>query len=184
MKTYEAIFIDRDGTLNPDPGYINSLEQFAFYDFTLPALKLLARHGHRFCIVTNQSGVGRGIIALRDLEKIHRYIENKFRENRIPLLGIYYCPDHPERASIRRKPGPGMFFEAAREHQLNLTRCLMIGDAGSDVLAGAKLGMETMLVLTGRGSQTVELLPGNDQPTYVVKNLLDGAHLIIGEEKD
>ncbi|NOZ04665.1 MAG: HAD family hydrolase [FCB group bacterium] len=184
MKTYEAIFIDRDGTLNPDPGYINSLEQFTFYDFAIPALKLLARRGHRFCIVTNQSGVGRGIIAPRDLEKIHRYIENKFRENEIPLLGIYYCPDHPEQATIRRKPGPGMFIEAAREHQLDLTRCLMIGDAGSDVLAGAKLGMETMLVLTGRGSETMELLAKEYQPTYVVKDLLAGAHLILEEEKD
>ena len=72
MKKYDTIFLDRDGTLNPDPGYINALDQFAFYDFTLQALKNLSEDGNRFCIVTNQSGIGRGKIKIDHLSEIGR----------------------------------------------------------------------------------------------------------------
>ena len=74
MRKYNTIFLDRDGTLNPDPGYISSLDQFEFYDFTIPALQRLAYSGNRFCIVTNQSGVSRGLIDQDDLNKIHVYL--------------------------------------------------------------------------------------------------------------
>jgi D,D-heptose 1,7-bisphosphate phosphatase len=178
IKTYDTIFLDRDGTLNPDPGYIRSLDQFTFFDFTLPALELLAEQGNRFCIVTNQSGVGRGLIHERDLAEIHDYIRDVFQEHHIPLLAIYYCPDHPEQATSRRKPGDGMFREAAEEHGIHLERCLMIGDAGSDILAGQNLGMDTMLVLTGGGRTTLGQL--SRSPTYIAENLWDGAQQLLG----
>jgi len=107
MRKYNTIFLDRDGTLNPDPGYISSLDQFEFYDFTIPALQRLAHSGNRFCIVTNQSGVSRSLIDQDDLNKIHDYIKNEFFKYSIPLLDIYICTDHPENASNRRKPGSG-----------------------------------------------------------------------------
>jgi len=72
MKKYDTIFLDRDGTLNPDPGYINSLEQFSFFPFTMDALKLMKSIGNNFCIITNQSGIARGIIEPEELNKIHR----------------------------------------------------------------------------------------------------------------
>ncbi len=78
MKKYDTIFLDRDGTLNPDPGYINVLDQFTFYDFTLQALKNLSEDGNRFCIVTNQSGIDRGKIKIDNLSEIHNYILNQF----------------------------------------------------------------------------------------------------------
>ena len=89
MRKYNTIFLDRDGTLNPDPGYISSLDQFVFYDFTIPALQRLAYSGNRFCIITNQSGVSRGLIDQDDLNKIHDHIKNEFFKNSIPLLDIY-----------------------------------------------------------------------------------------------
>ena len=89
MRKYNTIFLDRDGTLNPDPGYISSLDQFEFYDFTIPALQRLAHSGNRFCIITNQSGVSRGLIDQDDLNKIHDYIKNEFFKYSIPLLDIY-----------------------------------------------------------------------------------------------
>ena len=76
MKKYNTIFLDRDGTINPDPGYISSLEQFKFYDFTFDALISLAKNKNRFCIITNQSGVSRGLINPKDLNNIHNYIKN------------------------------------------------------------------------------------------------------------
>ena len=94
MKKYNCIFLDRDGTLNPDPGYISSINDFSFFHFTIPALSKLASKGNRFCIVTNQSGISRGLIKPDDLEEIHRYIKKIFKDNSISLLDIYVCIDH------------------------------------------------------------------------------------------
>ncbi len=179
MIKYDTIFLDRDGTLNFDPGYISSLDQFEFYDFSIPALKFLSDHGNRFCMVTNQSGVSRGLIVETDLNKIHDYIRNQFAENDIRLLDIYFCPDHPDNATDRRKPGIGLFIEAAEEHAIDLRKSLMIGDGIADISAGNELGMDTMLVLTGRGNQTKLNLPDSIKPTYIVKNIYYGAQLIL-----
>lgn len=179
MKQYDTLFLDRDGTLNPDPGYIRSLEQFSFFYFALPALNKLSRARFRFCIITNQSGVGRGLIKLHKLQEIHQFITSEFDKNDINLLGIYQCSDHPERATEYRKPGPGMFNQAAREHGIVLENSLMIGDAVSDIEAGVNLKMDTMLVLTGKGEDSLATLKDGIKPTYVVKNLLEGADLLM-----
>ena len=173
------IFLDRDGTLNPDPGYISSLADFQFYDFTLEALKLLASVGQRFCLITNQSGIARGLFKPADLDEIHDYIRESFAECDIPLLAIYYCTDHPDRTTEYRKPGTGMFLTAAKDFDLSLKDCLMIGDSGRDIQAGYKLGMDTMLVLTGEGIRTEKSLPRQIRPTFTVPNLLEGARLIM-----
>ena len=175
MKTYDCIFLDRDGTLNPDPGYINKIENFAFYDFTIESLKKISEAGNRFCIVTNQSGISRGIIKEDDLEEIHDFIKHEFKRNSIELLGILTCTDLPSNASDRRKPGPGMFFEAQLKFNLSLTNCLMIGDSICDIEAGANLGLDTMLVMTGNGKETRKLIKQSYQPSYIADNLLDGA---------
>ena len=174
MKTYDCIFLDRDGTLNPDPGYISSLNDFSFYDFTIPALKEMSKAGNRFCIVTNQSGVTRGLIENKALDEIHGFIKSEFEKHGIPLLGIYVCIDHPEEATERRKPGPGMFLEAEADHNLHLLDCLMIGDSLADIEAGEMLGMDTMLDLTGRGQETADLIPEYEMPAYIVQNLAEG----------
>ena len=114
MKKFDCIFLDRDGTLNPDPGYINNILDYNFYDFTLPALKMMSKNYNRFCIVTNQSGVARGLIPIHSLNTINDFIREKFSENSISLLDIYMCFDHPDNASINRKPGPGMFLKAKK----------------------------------------------------------------------
>lgn len=181
MKRYDTIFLDRDGTLNPDPGYIQSLDQFQFFDFTLPALETLAEAGFRFCIVTNQSGIGRGLIKQESLDAIHQFIREEFLRQGINLLNIYYCPDHPERACESRKPGAKMFLQAARDYAIDLENCLMIGDAGSDIEAGVNLNMDTMLVLTGKGRQTLVDLKNRSRPTFIAENLLAGAEIILRE---
>ena len=181
MKDYDTIFLDRDGTINSDPGYISMLDDFQFFDFTISSLKKLADGGNRFCIVTNQSGVDRGLIEQRNLDKIHAFIQNEFQINNIPLLGIYVCTDHPEQATERRKPGPGLFTEAVQDHNINLKKSLMIGDSKADIEGGNKLGMETMLVLTGCGDQTKKTIPDEIQPTFVVSSLQEGASILLGE---
>tara|TARA_Y100000996_G_scaffold400910_1_gene371340 strand:+ start:786 stop:1328 length:543 start_codon:yes stop_codon:yes gene_type:complete len=175
MKTYDCIFLDRDGTLNPDPGYINKIEKFAFYDFTIEALKKICKAGNRFCIVTNQSGINRGIIKKDNLQEIHNFVKDEFKRNSIELLEILTCTDLPSNPSDRRKPGPGMFFEAELKFNLTLTNCLIIGDSICDIKAGTNLGMDTMLVMTGNGKETWNIIKQSYQPNYIADNLLDGA---------
>ena len=174
MKKYDCIFLDRDGTLNPDSGYINSIKKYNFYDFTIPALKLMAGKDNRFCIVTNQSGVGRGLISVKDLKIINKFIKEEFIKNNIILMDIYMCLDHPKNATNYRKPGPGMFLEAKKNHSLKLSNCLMVGDSAKDMEAGNKLGMETLLVLTGEGEKTLDRLKGSKMITYYAKNIYEG----------
>ncbi len=178
MRTYDTIFLDRDGTLNPDPGYISKIDDFDFFPFTIDALKIMSKITDRFCIISNQSGISRGLIKEEALLKIHDHIQSFYQENGLNLLGIYYCPDHPDNASNDRKPGTGMFEKAAQEHDIDLSKCLMVGDAGSDIEAGDKLEMDTMLVLTGKGAETVQNLNKDLTPTFVVENLLVGGELI------
>ena len=175
MRKYNCIFLDRDGTLNPDSGYISSINKFSFYDFTISSLKKIAHIGNRFCIVTNQSGVSRGLIQMQDLLEIHDHIAKKFQNHSIPLLGIYFCTDHPDHPTHNRKPGPGMFQRAKIDHDLVLKNCLMVGDSANDIVAGKNLGMDTMLVLTGRGAETIDELSPNYKPTFIVEDLMDGA---------
>ena len=85
MKKYDTIFLDRDGTLNPDPGYISSLNDFEFYDFTIDALKKMSIYSSSFCIITNQSGLSRGKIDIDQLSEIHNYILNQFYKNNLKV---------------------------------------------------------------------------------------------------
>ena len=174
MKKYDCIFLDRDGTLNPDPGYISNISDFKFYSFTIPALKIMSKTNNKFCIITNQSGVSRGLISIDNLLIINSFIKKTFSKHRISLIDIYMCFDHPDNASERRKPGKGMFLEAKKEHDLNLSNCLMVGDSIMDMEAGLNLGMETMLVLTGKGQDTYKDLGRSKLISYVAKNIYEG----------
>ena len=105
---------------------LNSIKKYNFYDFTIPALKLMAGRDNRFCIVTNQSGVGRGLISSSNLKIINKFIEKEFiNRNNIILMDIYMCFDHPKNATSYRKPGLGMFLKA-KNHSLKLSNCLMV----------------------------------------------------------
>lgn len=179
MKKYDTIFLDRDGTLNFDPGFIQNVDQFNFYDFTIPALKILSDNGNRFVIVSNQSGIGRGLIDKEELHEINNFIRSEFRRNGIELLEIYNCTDHPDNSTNRRKPGTGMFLDAADDYDIELSDCLMIGDSERDLIPAHVLGMDSMLVMTGNGHLTIDTISTADKPNYVAENILEGAKLLI-----
>ena len=181
MKYYDCIFLDRDGTINldPVPGYISKLENFKFYNFTFEALKILSKITKNFIIVTNQSGVSRGIIHEDDLIRINNFIIREFLNHNIPLLNIYYCTDHPDDASINRKPGVGMFLSANKDFDINLSNCLMIGDSLSDMKPAFKLNMDSMLVMTGNGKVDKNCFEKDSPPTFYAKNILNGAKLLV-----
>lgn len=177
-KRYKTIFLDRDGTLNFDPGYISNVKNFKFYNFTFDALKLFNSAGSNFCIITNQSGIARGIIKPNELDQINDFIKNSFKKNKLNLLDIYYCPDHPDNPSKFRKPNTGMFEMAIKDHGFEIKNSLIIGDNFCDIIAGNRLGIDTMLVLTGKGKEVNN--SKKIKPTFVAKNILVGAKSVLG----
>jgi len=178
MIKYDCIFFDRDGTVNYDPGYISNIKYFNFFEFTIEAMTLLADVSEKFIMITNQSGVSRGLIDEADLLHMNDFIMDELTNNNIPLKKIYYCTDHPDLASERRKPGVGMFLEASKEFDINLSDCLMIGDSTSDIEPAITLGMDSMLVLTGNGEIAQRKLGDSKKPKFITKNILTGARLL------
>ncbi len=176
---YECIFLDRDGTINIDPGYISNVKDFKFYDYTFKALRLLSSIAKSFIIITNQSGVSRGLIKKEELAKINKYIFKQFLENKLNLLNIYYCTDLPGSSSKFRKPEVGMFLQASREHSIDLERCIMIGDSYKDIVPAKKLGMSSMLVLTGNGRVDINKFDQSFKPDYIAENLYYGVKELI-----
>ncbi len=168
---YECIFLDRDGTINIDPGYISSVKDLKFYDYTFQALELLSSLTRSFIIITNQSGVSRGLIKKKELVKINYHIHRQFSENKLNLLKIYNCTDLPGNSSKFRKPDVGMFLQASRENNIDLKKCIMIGDSYSDIVPAKKLGMSSMLVLTGNGKADLNKFDKSINPDYVADNL-------------
>ncbi len=183
MKIYDCIFLDRDGTINFDPGYIKNIDEFKLYSYAIDALRKLSLITKSFCIVSNQSGVSRGIINIDELNKIHEYIKLTFKKHNINLIDILIATDHPDKEpSSRRKPGIGMFIEAKSVYEIKLKDSLMIGDSYTDIEPGRVIGMESMLVLSGIGNLSLKKFKNNLWPNYIVNNLSEGADLLCKEK--
>ena len=146
MQKHKAVFFDRDGTLIIDKVYLNDPEQIVYLDGVFDALKDLRDHGFKFVIVTNQSGVARGIVSIENLDEIHRRISAEFAKHEIKFDGIYYAPYSVESNHELRKPNPGMLTLAAQELNLDLSQSWIVGDRMTDVEAGHRAGCRTVLL--------------------------------------
>ena len=153
-----AVFLDRDGTINEQMGYINHLSRFVLLPGVVAAIRRLNQAGVPVVVVTNQSGLARGYFPPALLDQVHAEMRQRLAEGGARVDGVYVCPHHPEareeryrRACGCRKPRPGLLERAARELGLDLARSYMVGDRYSDVATGAAAGCRTVLVLTGYG---------------------------------
>jgi D-glycero-D-manno-heptose 1,7-bisphosphate phosphatase len=138
--------LDRDGTLMVDPGYPSKPEQVHVLDGVKEGLVSLQSAGFKLVIVTNQSGIGRGFFTKTDFWAVQARLESLLGENLI--AATYFCPDHPDQASNRRKPAPGMIVEAASDLDLDLPASFMIGDKSSDIEAGLNAGVKAAVWVT------------------------------------
>ena len=146
-----AVFLDRDGTLMRDVDYCGDPSKVEVFPQAREALRRLKQNGYKLVIITNQSGIGRGYFT----ENEYRAVEAEFvRQLGDDLIDAsYYCPELPKSRSIRRKPEPGMVFEAQRQHDLDLGRSFFVGDKASDIACGRNAGVRTILVQTGYGAE-------------------------------
>ncbi|MGE5390780.1 MAG: D-glycero-alpha-D-manno-heptose-1,7-bisphosphate 7-phosphatase [Deltaproteobacteria bacterium] len=155
----KAIFLDRDGVLSLEKGYITSVDQLELYPFSEQAVLKLKAAGWKTIVVTNQACVARGLMTESDLQIIHNQLSEFLQVD-----NIYYCPHHPQGEAdnpyaIRcncRKPEAGLILKAARENHIDIDQSYMIGDRATDVIAGKKAGLTTVLVRTGYGSSPLE----------------------------
>jgi D-glycero-D-manno-heptose 1,7-bisphosphate phosphatase len=174
MSLKPAIILDRDGTLIVDRIYLNDPEQIEYLPGVFEALRLLRDAGFVFCVATNQSGVPRGLVDVRNLDEIHRRIQAKFCSQGIDILSFHSAPYMTDTEHPLRKPNPGMLYEAANWHGLDLSRSWMIGDRFTDVEAGHRAGTRSALVGTYE-QQTLH----QAKPEIRASNLLDCAREIL-----
>ncbi len=181
---HKAVFLDRDGTLIEDPGYLGDPSGVRLLGGADVALKAFAKAGYRLIVVTNQSGIARGLFSEETLGTIHAELQRQLDERGVRLDAIYYCPHHPEakleayrRVCDERKPEPGMLLRAAAEMDLDLAASWMIGDSARDIEAGRRAGCRTIFVRP----MTEANIPGRNtiQADYDVHNLVQAARVIL-----
>jgi D-glycero-D-manno-heptose 1,7-bisphosphate phosphatase len=141
------------------------------------ALKRLQDAGYKLFVVTNQSGVGRGLFSRKAVEQIHAHHDEQFGQAGVTFDRCYVCPHHPEDNCDCRRPKPQFLREAASEFGLDLARCFTVDDRPSDIQAGINAGTKTVLVLTGVGQET--LAKNEAQPNYVAKNIAEATDWIL-----
>jgi len=153
----KAIFLDRDGVINEDTGYIHRVEDLEFIDFAIQGLQKMRHLGYKFIIVTNKAGIAKGKYSEKDYLIFRDEMHKRLNENGIIIDAEYFCPHHPEGTIEEykidcncRKPKTGMLEQAAKDFDLDLKKCWMIGDMPSDILAGKNAGCRTIQVLTGK----------------------------------
>lgn len=176
----KAIFLDRDGTLIEDRGYICHLSQVGFYPFAVEAVKIINQHHYKCIVVTNQSAVARGICSDNQVRQLHHDLGQWFLDQGAVIDAFYHCPYHEAGTvppynthSSCRKPEPGMLHQASQDLSIDLTRSYMIGDHVGDIQAGQAAGCKTVLVETGHGSEAEKrLLAAEVSPDFIAKNLL------------
>jgi D-glycero-D-manno-heptose 1,7-bisphosphate phosphatase len=146
---HRAIFLDRDGVINEDTGYVYKQENFKFKEGIFETLKFLGEKGCKFFIVTNQSGIARGYYSKDDFNKLMDWVKKEFLKRGIVIEDVSFCPHHPDidGECECRKPKPGMILNLAKKYNIDLKNTLMIGDKQSDIDAAVRAGVgETVLI--------------------------------------
>lgn len=181
---HRAIFIDKDGTLIKDNPYNVDPSKIEFYPEVWEALRLIARRGFLFIVVSNQPGVAKGNFREVELENLISSFRRTFERRGVPLAGFYYCPHHPDGvvdgysiACQCRKPNPGLLFKAAGRFNVKLEESWMIGDILNDVEAGNRAGCRTIML--DRKYETEWLAGEWRKPDFIVGNLLEAAGTVL-----
>lgn len=183
-----AIFFDRDGTLNEEIGHVRDPEDFQVYSFAARAVRLVNEAGLLAVVVTNQSGVGRGLLTEALVRRVNRQLAREITTGGGRLDGIFYCPHHPEAVVERyrvvcacRKPAPGLLEAAAKQFGIDLTKSFVVGDRFVDIQLAQRVGARSVLVLTGvgRSELATERTEGTEQPEFVAENAYEAVRWIL-----
>jgi D-glycero-D-manno-heptose 1,7-bisphosphate phosphatase len=176
-----AVFLDRDGTISEDVGYLNDVSQFRMFPFAAAAIRRLNDAKLPVIVVTNQSGVGRGMFAESMVHIVHEEMTQQLAAAGAHLTAIYYCPHTSDDDCECRKPKPGMIRQAAREHRVDLGRSFVVGDRYGDVELAQANGGRGVLVRTGYGAEDLRMNGAGwpRQPDFVADDLANAVDWIL-----
>jgi len=187
-----AVFLDRDGTINEQMGYINHISRFQLLPGAAAAIRKLNEAEIPVIVVTNQSGLARGYFPEELLVAVHKKMHHLLADEGAHVDGIYICPHHPEAKELRyrkncccRKPKTGLLEQAARELRLDLKASYMVGDRWSDLRCGVKAGTTSILVMSGYGRGEVEYIGADQtiQPALVAEDLSVAVEWILQQQR-
>jgi D-glycero-D-manno-heptose 1,7-bisphosphate phosphatase len=181
-----AVFLDRDGTMIEDVGYLDAIARVAFYPWTIDSIRALNRAGLAVVVVTNQSGIARGILDEALVEATHRHLSARLEAGAARVDAYYYCPHHPRgtvaafaRECDCRKPARGLIERAAADLGLDPARSFVVGDKWIDVQLGRAVGARAILVRTGGGAAEERRPPAGVAADAIVDNLAAAASWIL-----
>ena len=186
-KNNGAVFLDRDGTINEEVGYLDRLEKLRIFPAAFDAVRMINESGMKVVVVTNQSGVARGFFDEAFVKKLHEHIDTTFRSKGARIDRFYYCPHHPTEGIGRyvvscscRKPAPGMFVQASEDLAIDLPASYMVGDTARDIEGANRAGVTGILVKTGYGK---EVALSEIRAAYIAEDILHAARWILGDRK-
>jgi len=188
----KAVFLDRAGNINKDIGYPSSYDMIEIYPYSFEAVQKINAAGLLAVVVTNQSGVARGIIKEKDLLDMHKKLQEDFSRQNACINKVYYCPHFPDaphpvygKKCICRKPEIGMALQAASDLNIDCAQSYMVGDKVEDILFGNNIKAKTILVLTGYGKKSQSLLKERGiEPSHIASDLLEAVNWILAQEKN
>lgn len=178
----KAVFLDRDGTINVDTGYISDPDDLVFIRGAKGGVRLLKDKGFLVFVVTNQSGVGRGYFSIERLKAVNDRLLSEFTKEGINIDGIYFCPHHPNENCRCRKPRPKMVLDIASQYKIKLENSYFVGDKLIDVHTGKNAGCKTILIDTGTNPH-IEDEEDWTQPDFIAKDLLGASKWIVKDGK-
>jgi D-glycero-D-manno-heptose 1,7-bisphosphate phosphatase len=190
--TRRAVFLDRDGTLSYEVGYMTDVDRIELLPRTAVAVARINRSGFLAILATNQSGVARGLFPVASVHQAHARLRRLLARHGAFLDAVYFCPHHPAEGRppwrlrcLCRKPRPGLLERAAREHRIDLSRSYMVGDSGKDLDVGLAVGATPIMVQTGygRGEWNRRQAKRKRPPAFVAGDLLDAVDWIEAREE-
>lgn len=179
MAKHPAVFLDRDGTIVEDSGYIKDPLDMVFYPESFKALSILQEHFLLF-IITNQSGISKRLITESEVREVNNYLIKTLKARDIVIFDIFYCPHNSEDNCKCKKPSPYFINKAAELYNLNLAGSYIIGDHPSDVKCGLNAGVQPVYLLSGHGKKHKDELT---QDVKICENILDAAIYVINKKK-
>jgi D,D-heptose 1,7-bisphosphate phosphatase len=173
-----AVFFDRDGTLNIDPGYFSDPEKLELYSGVPEGIALLKSLGFKVIVISNQSGIARGYFTSEVVDNIHHKINELLSNYNTGIDAFYYCPYHPDFNTQEececRKPSPKLVLDAAADHNIDLTLSYFVGDSISDILCGKNAGLKTILVKNTISDEKISSLINQGKiPNFIAENFKD-----------
>jgi D-glycero-D-manno-heptose 1,7-bisphosphate phosphatase len=193
MKKNTAVFLDRDGTINEEVGYLDNLDKFKIIPCAYEAIRLINESGMKAVVISNQAGVAKGLFTEDFVKIINKHLQAGLRQNGAHIDNFYYCPHHPtegaepyRQACNCRKPAPGMLLQAAEDLNIDLTKSYLVGDRFNDMEAAKSVGAKGILVKTGFGQSLLQddgpdkAAPQN-KPDFIVADILEAVKWILSQ---